>query len=506
MKNFILAYGTIAVFFGLVVLILEKSNRREKSFTDYAVAGRSFGAWFQTMSFLNTWLPGAVFIAFAGLAAQSGFIGFYMIFYSLLAMLFMFFMAERVHEWGRKFDLRTQADFVGMRYDSAAVRVTAAVIGIISVFPWLVLGMQSVGAVFMSLSFGYVSSVAAVFIGVGVLALRQIWTVRMGMRGIVISDMAQGIAAYGLGFVISVGMIGWLVTHGHGFDKLSKDFVTLPGQGSVPGPLYFMSIVMTGALGAWCWPDIFVRLFTADATGTIKKSALQAAPLLTAFAAALFVMSMLAHSLPDVAASPDNVWFIVSALGGPLLLALAGVSVLAATMGNINAITAAVGTQVAQDVIPVESMSDASRTRLAKASIVVVTLLAVAGAIATMHTTSGLVMWAMTSYQGIVQLAPSLYLGIFWRRGNATGAVVGMIVGFTVAAALQIAYPLSIPWLGGLTSGMVGMLVNTALYVALAVLAPAGGREQARVSNLFSCFGSEYSPGAVQNEHREPAL
>ncbi|MGX7002412.1 sodium:solute symporter family protein [Caballeronia sp. KNU42] len=505
MNNFLLGYGTIAVFFGLVVLILERSNRRERTFTEYAVAGRSFGAWFQTMSFLNTWLPGTTFIAFAGLTAQSGLIGFYSIFYSLLAMLFMFFMAERMHEWGRKFDLRTQADFVGIRYNSSAVRVIAAVIGIISMLPWLVLGMQSVGAVFESLSFGHVSTTAAVFIGVAVLAIRQVWTVRMGMRGIVISDMVQGITAYGLGFLISVGMIGWLLTHGHGFDKLPKEFATLPGQGSTAGPLYFMSIVLTGALGAWCWPDIFVRLFTADGTTTIKKSALQSAPLLAAFSAALFMMSMLAHSLPAVAASPDKVWFTVTALGGPLLLAFAGVLVLAATMGNINAITAAVGTQIAQDIIPDRALSDASRTKLAKVSIIVVTLLGVAGAIGTMHTTSGLVTWAITSYQGVVQLAPSLYLGIFWRRGNATGAVVGMIVGFAMAAGLQIAYPLSVPWLGGLTSGVVGILVNTALYVLLALMAPADDREQARVNNLFRRSGIELS-AAVSNDPREPAM
>ncbi|ABO59676.1 sodium:solute symporter family protein (plasmid) [Burkholderia vietnamiensis] len=504
MKEFALAYGIIVLFFGIVVYVLERSRRVEVTFSDYAVAGRSFGAWFQTMSFLNTWLPGAVFIAFAGLAAKSGIIGFYMISYSLLAMLFMFFMAERVHDWGQKFDLRTQADFVGMRYNSRAVRVTAAVIGIISVFPWLVLGMQSVGAVFSSLSFGYVGPVTAVFVGVAVLALRQVWTVRMGMRGIVISDMVQGVAAYGLGFFIAVGMIVWLCSHGHGFTGLPREFAVLPGHDGAPGPLYFMSIVLTGALGAWCWPDIFVRLFTADGTETIKKSALQAAPLLFCFAAALFVMSMLAHSIPAVQESPDNVWFITASFGGPVLLALAGVSVLAATMGNINAITAAVGTQVAQDVLPSRALSDVSRTRVAKVTIVVVTLLAVAASVVTAHTTSGLVAWAMTSYQGIVQLAPSLYLGIFWRRGNAFGAVFGMIAGFAVAAALQLVYPVSIPWLGGLTSGVAGILVNSALYILFALLAPTNSSEQHRIDLLFRRLDRPERP--LGSDRPEPAI
>src|SRR5690242_9277244 len=139
MKMFI-GYGIVFLFFLLVVVVLEVSKRRERDFTDYAVAGRSMGASFQTWSFLNSWLPGTVFISFAGLAAGSGVIGFYLLPYSLLAVVLMFFMARRVFNWGHHFNLRTQADFVGMRYNSKPTRVVAAIIGIISSLPWIILG------------------------------------------------------------------------------------------------------------------------------------------------------------------------------------------------------------------------------------------------------------------------------------------------------------------------------------------------------------------------------
>jgi Na+/proline symporter len=44
----------------------------DKSFTDYAVANRSFGPFYQAMSFLNTWWPGGIFLAITGLAASGG--------------------------------------------------------------------------------------------------------------------------------------------------------------------------------------------------------------------------------------------------------------------------------------------------------------------------------------------------------------------------------------------------------------------------------------------------
>jgi len=490
----LIGYGTVVVFFILIVVVLELTHKKSRGdFTDYAVAGRSFGSWFQAMAFLNTWLPGTVFIAFAGMAASSGVIGFYLVSYSLLAILFMFFMAEKVFEWGKKFNLRTQADFVGMRYNSKTVQVVSAAIGVLSVFPWLVLGFQSLGLVFSYLSFGVISPVAAVFVGIVVLGVRQIWTVRMGMRGIVISDMVQGIFAYGGGFCIAVGLIVWLIANGFGLQALPENFAELPGLNSNLGPLYFFSIVLTGALGAWCWPDIFVRLFTAKSTKTVKNSAVKAAPIMFFFGTALLLMSMLANSVPGVAEAPDNVWFIMSAKGGAFLVALAGVAVLAATMGNVNAITAAIGTHTAQDIIHIKGASDEVTTKTAKKVIVVATLLAIVGGILTANVTAGLVTLALMSYQGIVQLAPPLYLGLFWRKGNAAGAVAGMIIGFIVAVVFQIIYPISVSWLWGLTSGMVGLIVNTLVYVAFAYLMPISEDERKRINGLFDELQEETS-------------
>ncbi|MDE1948189.1 MAG: sodium:solute symporter family protein, partial [Burkholderiales bacterium] len=440
----------------------------------------------QTMSFLNTWLPGTIFIVFAGFFAGGGVIGFYVTAYSLMAVMFMFFIAQPVHDWGRRFDLRTQADFVGMRYGSKAVRIVAAVIGVVSMFPWLVLGLQSLGLVFSYLSFGVVSPVEAVFVGIAVLGLRQIWTVRMGMRGVVISDMVQGIVAYGVGGLVALGLLVGLLGEGHGLAALPPAFYALPGIGSEAGPMYYFSIVATGALGAWCWPDIFVRLFTARSTATIKRSSLQAATILFLFINLLGLMAMVAHSLPEVAAAPDRVWFIVAERAGVLVLSIAGVAVLAATMGNISALTAALGTQVAQDVVHVGGGApDATVTRTAKTAVVGATLLGVAGAVATVNVTSGLLTLALTSYQGIVQLAPALFLGLIWRRGNAAAAIAGMVSGFAVAAVLQLEYPLSIPWAWGLTSGVVGMAVNAVLYVLVSVMAPVSAQERGRVDELF---------------------
>jgi len=484
--NWLIGYGGVAALFVLIVVVLERTKVKHASFSEYATGGRSFGSFFSTMAFVNTWLPGTVFISFAGYAAAGGVIGFYLVPYSLLAVVMMFFLAKPVHVWGKRFDLRTQADLIGLRYNSKATRVVAAIVGILASFPWIILGMQSLTLVFAELSFGAVSASAAAFIGIAVLVLRQVWTVRFGARGLVISDMVQGIVAYGLGTLVILGLLVWMVGHGHGLSAVDPELMVLPGPDSAAGPLYFFSLVLTGTLGGWCWPDIFVRLFTTKSTSAIKKAAVTAAPIFLVFGSALMLLGLLASSMPGVAEASDTVWFMAASVGGPLLLTLAGVCVVAATMGNVGANLQALGAQTANDIVGVAKGERVQDARVGKIAVGVLTLIAAVVAVATAGTTSGLVSLAMMSYQGVVQLAPALLLGIFWRRGTAVGAVAGMVVGFVGAAVLQYLYPLSVPGLGGLTSGVVALAANLVVYVACAYVVPSSRAERERVDALFN--------------------
>lgn len=500
--NMAIGYGAVLAFTVLVVVVMNRGRRGDATMSDYATGGRSFNSWFGTMAFLNTWLAGTVFIAFAGLTASGGVIGMYSLSYSLLSVVLMFFLGTPVNKWGRTHDLRTQADLLGLRYNSRSVRVIAAIIGVAASVPWVVLGMQSLGLVFSTLSFGQVSPYLAVVFGVLFIAARQIWTVKLGTRGLIISDMVQGLFAYGIGFLIIVGMLVWLLGNGHGFSAMVPALLELPGPGSPAGPLYVFSLIFTGMMGAWCWPDLFVRMFSVRTPRTVQKSAVQAAPILFIFSAALTTVSLLASSVPGVSEAPDTVWFIMAGLGGVGLVAVAGVCVVAATMGNVGANLQALGTQIANDIVGARSQERIESAKGAKIAVAAVTLVSAAIALFTANQVSGLIAIAFVSYQAICQLAPTLLLGIFWRRGTALAANAAMVSGIAVAAVLELMYPspLSIPWLGGLTSGVAGLIVNLAVYLAVSLVKPATAAEQQRVDALFDDLKSKtpVSQGALQ--------
>jgi SSS family solute:Na+ symporter len=481
-----ITFGALALFFAIVVVILQRSYVADRDFTDFAVAGRSFGGFYQAMAFLNTGLPGYVYLGMFGFIASAGVIGVSLS--TLLAAVVVFLMADRVWTWGAKHNLRTQPDLLALRFNSRGVRVVAALLGIFGLFPWMILGMQALGSVFYALSLGHLDFTAAVVLGVIVMALRQFWTIRMGMRGIVISDLFQGIVAYLIGSALIIGLIAWLYANGASLAAVPPGKFQFPGADS-DKPLLFLSLTLLPLLSYLCWPDLFVRLYTASGVASVKRSSAYMAPIALVFVSSLSWLALLASPRPDVAANPDAGWFaLASAAGGPVVLALAGVTVFAASMGNIDATVQSIGAQLANDVLgglrggsrPLSEKSLMVTTQVAMAAVTLVS-----AAIACLPLPS-MFKIGLFAIQIMVQLSVPLYLGIFTRLGNAQGAIGGMITGVATVCVLQYAWPVGIPWAFGLTTGAVGVLANLAVFLAAGVAFSRTRKEQDRLDALFS--------------------
>ena len=483
----LITYGTLALFFAIVVWILQRSYIADRDFTDFAVAGRSFSGFYQAMAFLNTGLPGYVYLGAFGFTARVGVVS--MGFATVLAPLIMYLMADRVWTWGATHNLRTQPDLMALRFDSKGVRVIAALLGIFGLMPWMVLGMQSLGAVFYALSLDHLSFTASVVVGVVVMTIRQIWTIRMGMRGIVISDLLQGIVAYFLGTAIMIGLIIWLFANGASLSQLPPERFAFPGPQS-DKPLLFFSLMLLPLLSFLCWPDLFIRLYTGSGVESVKRSSAYCGPIALVFLSSLSFLALLASSRPDVAANPDAGWFaLAAAAGGPPLLALAGVVVFAASMGNIDATVQSIGAQIANDVAgPLRGDRHAplSERALMVTTQIVMAIVTLVSAVIACLPLPALFTIGLFAIQIMVQLSVPLYLGIFTQWGNRQGAMAGMLGGVVTVCVLQIVWPVGIPWAFGLTSGAVGLLINLVTFLLAHLLLARTSEEQARLDQLFA--------------------
>lgn len=491
----LVTYGALAAFFAIVVLILQRSYVADRDFSDFTVAGRSFGGFFQAMAFFNTYQPGTVFLGAFGFIVGNGLVGFGVS--TLLAPLVMYLLAARVWTWGAHYDLKTQPDLMALRYDSRAIRVVAALIGVLGLFPWMVLGMQSLGAVFYALGLGQLGFTASVILGVAVMSLRQVWTIRMGMRGIVISDVFQGVIAYGVGSVLMIGLIAWLcLTQGASLDAVEPRKLVLPGPDS-DAPLLFFLLTLLPLLCSLCWPDLFIRLYTGSGVEAVKRSSAYCAPLALVFVTSLGLLALLASSRADVLASPETAWFTLNAAaGGVPLLALAGVIVFAASMGNIDATVQSMGAQIANDVIrPYRPLSERGLMLASQVSIAAITGLS---AVIACLPLPALFSIGLFAFQVMVQLAAPLYLGIFTKRGSAGGALAGMLAGIAIIAVLQTLYPVGIPWAWGLTSGFIGLAANLAIFLGADFVLKRSSEEAARIEALFGVVEAHGRPPMIR--------
>jgi solute:Na+ symporter, SSS family len=170
------------------------------------------------------------------------------------------------------------------------------------------------------------------------------------------------------------------------------------------------------------------------------------------------------------------------------LLALAGVTVFAASMGNIDATVQSIGAQIANDILgAVRSdrapMSERSLMVATQIAMAVVTLVSAAIACLPLPAMFKIGLFAI---QIMVQLSVPLYIGIFTKLGNAAGATAGMLMGVGTVCLLQLAWPIGIPWAYGLTTGAIGLLVNLTVFLLASVVIPRTNEEQQRLDRLFS--------------------
>ena len=480
--------GMLGVFFLGIIVVLYLTLKKSKSFDDYAVGGRSFGPWLVAMSYVNSWWPGTVFISFAGLSVASGVFGFYGLAYSTLGLAAMYFIASRAWRWGKRYNLVTQPDLLRLRYGSKAVGVVTSIIGVIAILPWVILGMQALATVFSIASGGTWALPVCLIIGLATVLIRQIWTVRMGMRGLVYTDMYQGLVAYVIAAIVCVLLLvapnspaNWSY-----LTEIPDQLLFLPGDGDSYGPLYMFSSVFTGVVGALCWPMSFVRIYTANNVKSVKKSTNYAMLIAGGFYALLTIVMLAASHITGVAANPQAGWTtLLENYGGVWLLGLGLTMIFAGSIGHIDGSVQAAGTQIANDIVGSKvELTDAQKTVISKASMML--FIALAAVLA--YFTNGmdrLQLLAQISYQAVVQISVPLFLGIFFKFGNKNGALAGMIAGFVVAAGLTIAFPDDIPALGSITGGVVALFVNLLVHVTVSLLTKTPDAERTRVDELF---------------------
>ncbi|MFA4719784.1 sodium:solute symporter family protein [Pyrococcus kukulkanii] len=451
------------VFISLIVGVLA-GIKRKFSLEGYLVSGRSLG-----LIFLYVLMAGEIYSAYAflgtgGWAYSYGMPIMYAIGYGALAYSFGYFYARYVWKIGKAFKCVTEADYFETRYDSKALALLVALIGIIFNVPYLQLQLQGLGYIIHVGSLGAISLKAGIIIG---MAIMLIYVYTSGLRGIAWTNFLQAllmfIVAWAVLFAIPFIQFGGI---GEMFTALEK---VKPGHLVLHPPLgipWYVSTLILSGLGFFMYPQLYPSIYSARDLKTLKRNYVLL-PLYSIFMIPVILAGFTVAALGVQLGRPDEAVLKAVELSYPSwVLGIVGAAGFAAAASTASAIILSLAGLLSKNIYTIVKPS-ASDRELVLVSRISVILFGLTAMILALYAPGRLVALLLLAYSGMTQLFPGAVLGIFWKRMNKYATGAGIIAGLITITYLKFGLktnPL------GIHFGLWGLMVNFVVTIIVAYL------------------------------------
>ncbi len=477
------ALAVIALFF-VVAVALGVLARRGRTMTleQWSVGGRGFGTAFVFLLMAGEIYTTFTFLGGSGWAYGKGAPAFYIICYGTVAYVISYFVLPIISRYAKAHRLVSEPDYFIHKYDSRALGILVALVGVAALIPYLVLQLEGMGIIVSEASYGRVAPHTAIWIGT--LALVA-YVVISGLRGsawtAALKDLAILVVAVFLGIYLPLHFHGGIGAMFREIASARPGFLRLPAHGM--GPSWFVSTVLLTALGFYTWPHGFPSIYATTDEDVFRKNAVllplyQIVLVFVFFVGFAAVLEVPGLKGPDV----DLALFRVSKLAfGPWVLGvIGGAGLLTALVpGSVLLLTTAtiVAQNIYREIVP--SADDRSVAIVARAMVPVVAAVALW---MTLRGGEAIVPLLLMAYNLVTQLFPALVLSLAerpWptRAGAFAGVVAGeATVAWQTLSGMTIArlFPAAPAWVQDLNIGFVALGVNFVVLIAVSAVGRAG--------------------------------
>ena len=203
---FLVAYIGLMILFGVI------GSRRVTGADDFAVARRSYGPFVLALAFASTAASGATFLGLPGLTYSYGMSTIWLAFlYPVGIYLGVLICQRTIGREGNEAGARSIPEYLGERYQSEALRVSAAIFSLMLLF--YLAGQLLAGLVMFEIMLGIPKLVA---LGITVVVLLAYVTLG-GAHADILTDGVQGLLMVILAvaiivmFLLGVGAGGWIL-------------------------------------------------------------------------------------------------------------------------------------------------------------------------------------------------------------------------------------------------------------------------------------------------------
>ena len=473
-NNPVLNISIFLAFVAVTLIVVIRAGRNNKTAADYYTGGRSFTGPQNGFAIAGDYLSAASFLGIVGAIAVSGYDGFlYSIGFLVAWLVALLLVAELMRNTGKY----TMSDVLSFRLKQGPVRVAAATTTLAVCFFYLLAQMAGAGGL-VSLLLGINDKLGQSVVVTVVGGLMIVYVLIGGMKG---TTWVQIIKAFLL-IIGAFAMTIWvLAINGFNFSALLDTAVaastSTPGSAIlVPGlkygtnPLDFISLAIALVLGTAGLPHVLMRFYTVPTAKEARRSVVWAIWLIGAFYLFTLVLGFGAAALvgaDTILAAPGGVNsaapLLSLALGGPILLGFISAIAFATILAVVAGITITAATSFAHDiymsVIRKGKGDPDSEVKVARRTVVVIGILAIAGGIGVQGQNIAFLVALAFAVAASANL-PTILYSLFWRGFTTRGAVWSMYGGLGATVVLIVFSPV----FSGTPTSMFGDAVNFAWF------------------------------------------
>jgi SSS family solute:Na+ symporter len=454
---------------------------REMGLEQWTVGGRGFGTGLVFLLLAGEIYTTFTFLGASGFAYGLGAPAYYILAYGTLAYVISYFMLPPVWAYARRHGLVSQPDFFARKYNSPALGVLVALVGIVALIPYLVLQLTGLGIIVEAAGYGAISKGIAIWVGA---IVATIYVVVSGIRGsawtAVVKDVSILAVVLFLGIYLPVHLYGGIGVMFTDLAKAKPGFLVFPPKGQSVS--WFVSTVLLTALGFFMWPHSMAACYTAHSPRSFRKNAIMLPLYQLILLFVYFVGFAAVLKVPGLKGAATNLalFKLVTATLPPWVVGLVGAAGVLTALVPSSLIAMTAATLFAKNLVGLANprTSPDQIATIAKIMVPVIMLIAV---YFTLSGNSTIVTLLLVGYSFVTQLFPALIMSLLSRNPiSKQGAFAGIAVGVIAAAYLTFSHASFGSIFPGLPQGakdlnigIVALILNVAVLLLVSAVTRA---------------------------------
>jgi SSS family solute:Na+ symporter len=491
----------VLFFIGVTILGFVAAHWRRGDLAhieEWGLGGRRFGTivtWFLVGGDLYT---AYTFIAVPALVFGAGAMGFFAVPYTILIYPFAFVVLPKLWSVAKRQGYVTSADFVSARYGSRMLALAVAVTGILATMPYIALQLVGIEVVIGGLGFdtsGFVGDLPLII----AFAILAAYTYTSGLRAPAMIAVVKDLLIYitiGVAIIVIPAKLGGF-SHIFASVPPAKLLLKAPDTASLNGYSAYATLAIGSALALFLYPHSVTAILSSSSSNAIRRNT----AMLPAYSLVLGLLALLGYmalasgvkDMPEYAPyfkvfGPNFAvpalflhffppWFVgvaFAAIGIGALVPAAIMSIAAANLYTRN---------IHREFIN-RNMTHSQETQVAKLVSLIVKVGAVAFVIGLPLTYA--IQLQLLGGIWIIQTVPAIVLGLYTRKLDYRGLLLGWAAGITVgtwmAISLKLASSIYTIHIAGFAipgyAAVWSLVVNVVVAIAVSVLVRAFGMKR----------------------------